>query len=964
MATLGQVMVEVGADLKDFQQKMKQAERTMADVGKGIEGISDDMVTSFEGDMLRTQASLLAAQRRMKELEGQMKRTYVSSSKNMANLPEHLRPFAETIYDTRKNFQQLERDGVGSLEELSDAVLKTKVGLKDMTSVSDSGKDAIKLIQNMESETKKARLAVLGFNEDATMKIDTKESSKRLLEFQSYVKHTQAELEKLKAAGDFGSYTEGMRQLESQMQKVDKAMRAAAYGGTAYIGELERMGVVTESVGNAAALAMEEMRESFMHGNDVFQAQATQSEKIIKNLARMDVRGLDQQFLKLGVRLEKMAKQGTAANVAIQELGKNASMKDILDQTRLINQGLMRMQSLQMGMGIGVGLYTVGMVKLSNALDGRLIPAFDRFKSVWADALEPMVKAWTTMAKAVLDFGTKVGEAFNKFTEAHPIIAGMIGNIMYLASVFTLLLSPLAIGISRLGSMRAAFTALWAIIGPFVTGFLAVIGTALAVAAALVGVTVAIQQMWKHSEEFRTAFIDLWNGIKEAFVEAFAPVLAKVDEFKQALATLWEDMTGKKATFEEIWQAIGDKVAEVVDFIAPYLTEVLAMAFDTAAAIIIPILDLLIEGVKKFGDWWKENGPAIEESVGKIVGKIMEGFGEVASFLQEKMPQIQDIVTKAFELMGQLIDLALNATIIPTIIAAFNWIKSNFDWLFPILVSIVSDAWETIKSAISNALNLIEGMIDLFSGIIEGDWNKVWESLKKIVESAAGLIWDYVNLWFGSKIIKVFKKFGEDAVKKISDSFEKMKSNISKKVSDIKSDISTKFTEAKNKITKPIEEAKSTVLGIIDEIKGAFEKMSIKIPKPKIPKIEVSSKTVFGGKGGIPAIEIPTFSVSWNAKGNIFNGASILGGGQGVGEAGAEVVMPIQRKRYMKPYASMVASLLDDFTSDKGNGGNVVNNFNIASLVVREEADIEKISAALEKKQRQQKRAKGGFVFA
>jgi hypothetical protein len=130
--------------------------------------------------------------------------------------------------------------------------------------------------------------------------------------------------------------------------------------------------------------------------------------------------------------------------------------------------------------------------------------------------------------------------------------------------------------------------------------------------------------------------------------------------------------------------------------------------------------------------------------------------------------------------------------------------------------------------------------------------------------------------------------------------------------------------------------------------------MKITIPKPKLPKISVTkgSKSVAGVD-----IPYPKFSVSWNAKGNIFNGASILGGGQGVGEAGAEVVMPIQHKRYMAPFADAVADHLDDM-NDNG-GGNIVNRFEVAELVVREEADIEKIARKLYDLQQRGKRQGG-----
>ena len=70
-------------------------------------------------------------------------------------------------------------------------------------------------------------------------------------------------------------------------------------------------------------------------------------------------------------------------------------------------------------------------------------------------------------------------------------------------------------------------------------------------------------------------------------------------------------------------------------------------------------------------------------------------------------------------------------------------------------------------------------------------------------------------------------------------------------------------------------------------------KPSWSIPKPKLPKVSVGSKTVGVGNLSIP---IPTFSVSWNALGGIFKSPTILNtraGLQGVGEAGAEAILPL-----------------------------------------------------------------------
>ena len=92
-------------------------------------------------------------------------------------------------------------------------------------------------------------------------------------------------------------------------------------------------------------------------------------------------------------------------------------------------------------------------------------------------------------------------------------------------------------------------------------------------------------------------------------------------------------------------------------------------------------------------------------------------------------------------------------------------------------------------------------------------------------------------------------------------------------------------------ITDPIKKAKDKVKAIMDKVKGFFPLSIGRIfSNLKLPHISVSGgKAPFGigGKGSLPS-----FSVSWNAEGGIFDKPTIL---QGVGEAGPEAVIPLDK---------------------------------------------------------------------
>ena len=92
--------------------------------------------------------------------------------------------------------------------------------------------------------------------------------------------------------------------------------------------------------------------------------------------------------------------------------------------------------------------------------------------------------------------------------------------------------------------------------------------------------------------------------------------------------------------------------------------------------------------------------------------------------------------------------------------------------------------------------------------------------------------------------------------------------------------------------TSTAENSVSTMLSRMARNVGNF-KPSWSIPKPKLPRVSVSTKST--SVGGI-TIPLPSFSVSWNALGGIFTKPTILNtraGLQGVGEAGHEAILPL-----------------------------------------------------------------------
>lgn len=138
---------------------------------------------------------------------------------------------------------------------------------------------------------------------------------------------------------------------------------------------------------------------------------------------------------------------------------------------------------------------------------------------------------------------------------------------------------------------------------------------------------------------------------------------------------------------------------------------------------------------------------------------------------------------------------------------------------------------------------------------------------------------------------------------------------------------------------------KNTFMDVVHAIGNAWKYV---IDSFKLPHLTVK------GDFSIMPPKVPSFGVNWYAKGGMFDSPSVIG----VGEAGQEAVVPLTNRKTMSMLGAKVAEFMPDNAGSNGNSqGNVV--IKVDGLVVREEADIEKIGQQLYKLQQRESRRLG-----
>jgi len=233
--------------------------------------------------------------------------------------------------------------------------------------------------------------------------------------------------------------------------------------------------------------------------------------------------------------------------------------------------------------------------------------------------------------------------------------------------------------------------------------------------------------------------------------------------------------------------------------------------------------------------------------------------------------EFRRIVDEAFNMIKTVVVTVIE-TVMNTISTAFTAIVAFFSNTWNNAKNIVTTVWNAIKTAISTAVNTVRNTISTVFTAIRTVTQTVWNAIKTAITTP-------VNA----------------ARSTVTSVFNGIRSTVSSVVNGIKSTVSSTFNAIKTAMTSPIESAKSTISGILGKIKGMFP-MSIGrvFSNLSLPHISVSGGSApfgIGGKGSLPK-----FSVSWHAKGVIFDAPTLiptLNGVHGVAEAGPEAVSPI-----------------------------------------------------------------------
>lgn len=483
-----------------------------------------------------------------------------------------------------------------------------------------------------------------------------------------------------------------------------------------------------------------------------------------------------------------------------------------------------------------------------------------------------------------------LGQQFQKALRETEAVLEPVGK--KLADLAQTILPPLVEGIK---SVIEWFTKLPGPVQNFVyifAGLIAVVGTLAPIIAAVV-VSVVV--------------LGTTIGVVIAVIAGLAAVIAGViwaiQNWGQITDWLSEKWSQFKDWFGELWSSLVQVCSDGWSSTVEYFSEVWSSFIEVIHAFFDPIgqffSDLWSGIVETASSWWSNLVTTASELWSQLTQAWQETWNTILTVLDPIISAISVVLEAGWLLIqaGTQIAWALiSKYIIDPITEAYNWCKNQLGEL----VSWLNSQWETAKSYTLAAWNLVKQYV--IQPVQE-----LWNTTKQKLSDLANWIltnWDTIKSY---TLIawNLTKKYVIDPVTEAYNSakekFESLYNSAREKFDAVKNAAQEKFDAAKRNIIDPIKEAVGKVEEFVGKIKGFFDNLKLKIPKPEMPKmphfsLQTSHKNVLGKD-----IEYPSgIGIDWRAKGGIFTRPTIFGMNngryQGAGEAGPEGVLPLNEK--------------------------------------------------------------------
>jgi TP901 family phage tail tape measure protein len=560
-----------------------------------------------------------------------------------------------------------------------------------------------------------------------------------------------------------------------------------------------------------------------------------------------------------------------------------------------------------------------GFKEMQSALEGVAIEVFNHMKP----ALDGLFSGITKLANAFSNLSPNtqlfIVSLLGIITAVGPLLAliAAVGQgLAWLKGAFQ------AMGVASMGAVGV-----WVLIGIAIAALvLAIIIYWDEIKAYTIKVWNAISDFFvKTWESIKSMASTAWGAIKEFFVkwwdELLAFIAGPIGLLVYFIAHNWDTI---KATTAAIWQAIVDFLVGLWNGIVGFVTPI----FNAIVTIITTVWNVIFTVTSAVWNFIWQYLVALWTALLYFATPVFES---IKNFLASVWASIQTTALTIWNTIKAFLQAVWNG-IVAVANVVWNALVTYFTTVFNIYKTIIMTVWNAIKSFLTTIWNGIKSVA-----------SSVWNAIKSTIMGPVNAVKSMVINTFNSLkagIVSIFNSVKSTALS----IWNGIKSGVVSVVNGLVNGVKSAFNGMKSAVIGAWNGIKSGIRTVINGIIGMINRFinAFNAPARALNKIP-----------GVSAPLIPNVPM-------LATGGTIFGSGAAiVGEAGPELIT--------KSGSSVKVTPLSAQEKARGIGGALGRGsgvmIQVQQLVIREEADIQKVAKELNRLQERANRAQGRLAF-